>query len=214
MERRSRLKVVPPRWKMPLPASGLPPPAADPGPTSCAADSTCRSRTRPPIRRSRPNERTERDLIHRAQRRRAALERAIRGADTRARCSRASSTGIPTVAGAARGSLRPERRGGEQRPRVRVARLKKIRCRELLDDLAAVHHRDPVRDLGNDRQIMAHQNHRHAAGAREVRAAATAPRPALPASSAVVGSSAMSSGGESAMAMAIATRCRWPPDSS
>ena len=33
-------------------------------------------------------------------------------------------------------------------------------------------------------------------------------------SSAVVGSSAMRSRGRSAIAMAIPTRCRWPPESS
>jgi hypothetical protein len=82
-----------------------------------------------------------------------------------------------------------------------------------LDDLALGHHADAVGDLADDAEVVGDEQHRHAVllfscGSSSRICACTVT------SSAVVGSSAISSSGSLASAMAIITRWRWPPDSS
>ena len=74
--------------------------------------------------------------------------------------------------------------------------------RAALQYLAVVHHGDVVGDLGHHAEVVGDEDHAHA------RLGCTVT------SRAVVGSSAMSSWGWQAMAMAIITRCFCPPESS
>ena len=80
-----------------------------------------------------------------------------------------------------------------------------------LDDLAGVHQRDAMRHLRDDREVVRDQQHRHL-----LRACSSFSRSRICAwivtSSAVVGSSAIRKSGSAASAIAIITRCFWPPD--
>ena len=105
---------------------------------------------------------------------------------------------------------RLEQRLGVRHPHVGEERAR----RRLLDDLAGVHHGDLVGAAGDDAEVVGDEDHRHV----RARAAAAASRLRIWActvtSRAVVGSSAKSSFGPQASAMAIVTRWRMPPDSS
>ena len=103
----------------------------------------------------------------------------------------------------------------EQAPGVRVLGRSRIgRRRPLLDDPARVHDGDLVGRLGDDAQVVGDEDDRRA----ELRAAARAISSRICAwtvtSSAVVGSSAISSSGSMTSAIAIITRWRMPPESS
>ncbi|MEZ5865029.1 MAG: hypothetical protein R3D25_13545 [Geminicoccaceae bacterium] len=82
--------------------------------------------------------------------------------------------------------------------------------RAVLDHPAALHHRDPVRHLGDHAHVVRDQQHRHAIALLQ--------RPEQPrdlawvvTSKAVVGSSAMSTCGWQDSAIAISARWRMPP---
>ena len=105
------------------------------------------------------------------------------------------------------------RLGGQQMARIGVLRVgEDLARRARLDDLALGHHADAVGDLAHDAEIVGDEQHRHAllllSSASSSRICACTVT-----SSAVVGSSAISSSGSLASAMAIITRWRWPPDS-
>ena len=84
--------------------------------------------------------------------------------------------------------------------------------RRALDDLAGVHHHDPVGAAGDHAHVVGDEQHRHlqplAQSSMRSRICAW-----IVTSSAVVGSSAMSSFGSQASAIAIMTRWRRPPES-
>ena len=82
----------------------------------------------------------------------------------------------------------------------------------LLHD-AAEHHQHPVRHFGDDAHVVGDQQHGHAV--RDLQPLDQARISAcVVTSSAVVGSSAISSRGPHASAMAIIARCRMPPENS
>ena len=101
----------------------------------------------------------------------------------------------------------------EERLRVRVPHVPEqlVRARAL-DDLSGVHHHDPVGSRRDHAEVVRDQDDRHL---RSRRSASIRSRiwAWIVTSSAVVGSSAMSSFGEHASAIAIITRWRMPPES-
>ena len=104
--------------------------------------------------------------------------------------------------------------GAEQLLGVGVlGRVEDLVDRPVLDDLAEIHDRDVVGDLGDDADVVGDEQHRHAASAP---AAAIRSRicACVVTSSAVVGSSAIRTSGLQASAMAIMTRWRMPPEYS
>ena len=86
--------------------------------------------------------------------------------------------------------------------------------RRLLDELAAVHHGDLVGVPGDDAEVVGDEDHRHVAVLALLARCRSRICACTVTSSAVVGSSANSSVGPQARAMAIITRWRMPPDSS
>jgi len=102
----------------------------------------------------------------------------------------------------------------EQRARVRVLRSRAYLIdRPGFDHVAAVHHGDTLTGLGNDTEIVRHEQDCHVEittalldQLEDLRLVVT--------SSAVVGSSAIKSRGPAEIAMAIMTRWRMPPESS
>ena len=102
---------------------------------------------------------------------------------------------------------------GEQAPRVGVARPREeVVDRRLFDDAAGIHHDDIVGDLGDDAEIVGDEQDRScpiSGCSRRIRSRICA---WMVTSSAVVGSSAISSDGLQDSAMAIITRWRMPPD--
>ena len=96
---------------------------------------------------------------------------------------------------------------------IRVGwRVEDLLDRSLLDDPPRVHHRGPVREFGDDAHVMGDPQNpeRMPSCSSPIRAKISA---CVETSRAVVGSSAMMSGGASATAIAIITRWRMPPDS-
>ena len=86
--------------------------------------------------------------------------------------------------------------------------------RAPLHEPPGVHHRQTVGDRRQHRQVVGDEHHRQTHG-RACRSASSCSTWAWTiTSSAVVGSSAISSCGSQASAMAIMTRCFWPPESS
>ena len=83
----------------------------------------------------------------------------------------------------------------------------------LLDDLAGVHDRDPVAHLGDDAEVVGDEDDRGPGLVARLRIRSRICA-WIVTSSAVVGSSAMSSSGSQARAIAIITRCAIPPDIS
>jgi hypothetical protein len=56
----------------------------------------------------------------------------------------------------------------DEAARVRVRRFPEERAlRPELDDTASVHHRDPVRERGDDGEVVAHVDRGHAVGVAE-----------------------------------------------
>ena len=107
------------------------------------------------------------------------------------------------------------RHGVQQRLQIGMLR-RRGRCRRRSPDsidLAAIHHHDVVGDVGDHAEIVGDHQHRHAELGLQVlhqrRICAW-----MVTSSAVVGSSAISSAGRQTSAMAIMARWRRPPDSS
>ena len=85
--------------------------------------------------------------------------------------------------------------------------------RPALDDPPGVHDQHPVGDLGDDAEVVGDQDRRQAAFAVEAREQGEDLRLDVT-SSAVVGSSAISTSGSSASAIAIIARWRIPPENS
>ena len=176
------------------------------------------SRPPPPARRS-GGRRRERPPATVAQERPlvlAPLERAV---------APRRGTGSPRSSGraaAARPGSRPARpspyeigRRREQQPRVRDAAARGTGRRPaLLDDLAGVHHGRAVADLRHDRQVVRHQHQREARDRGRARRSSSRICACTITSSAVVGSSASSTLGSQASAIAIAARWRIPPENS
>ena len=128
---------------------------------------------------------------------------------------------IGRIAGQARTarSVTPGRRwSGRRRPGARVYGCGGSRSRAvgraLLDDAAGVHHRQPVGDGGQHREVVGDEDHRQPPLGLDLAPAGASTWACTITSSAVVGSSAISRRGSQARAMAIITRCFWPPDSS
>ncbi len=85
--------------------------------------------------------------------------------------------------------------------------------RPLLDHPSRVHHQHPVGDLGDDAEVVGDQDRRQVALTVEALEQAQDLRLDVT-SSAVVGSSAISTSGSSASAIAIIARWRMPPENS
>ena len=98
--------------------------------------------------------------------------------------------------------------------RARAARANSARTGGLLDHAPVLHDDDAVGHLGDHAHVVGDQDDRGAEARAAGRAAGRAPRACTVTSSAVVGSSAISTSGFSASAMAIITRWRMPPESS
>ena len=59
-------------------------------------------------------------------------------------------------------------KGARQGPGIRVfGTVEHLPCRTVFDDPPGVHHRHPVTDRGQHRQVMADDQHRHRAGLRD-----------------------------------------------
>ena len=86
--------------------------------------------------------------------------------------------------------------------------------RSRFDDSARVHHVDHVGIFRDDAEVVRDEQDRHVTLTLQLPAAASRICAWIVTSSAVVGSSAMSSRGLHESAIAIITRCRMPPDSS
>ena len=76
-----------------------------------------------------------------------------------------------------------------------------------------MHDADPVGDVGDDAHVVGDEQHRRAVLAPAIRGSACRICFCVVTSSAVVGSSAISSFGSRISAMAIMMRWRWPPES-
>ena len=129
-------------------------------------------------------------------------------------CGGASSDGgDPGIGGSRceRGAVEPRDRA-QQPPGVGMPRVvEDLVQRALLDDAARVHHQHAVGDLGDHAEVVGDQDDRQS---RAPPAAARAARRIcawIVTSSAVVGSSAISSSGAQESAIAIITRWRIPP---
>jgi len=85
--------------------------------------------------------------------------------------------------------------------------------RSGLDQPSVTHHRDPIGDLRDHAHVMGDETARRCRGPVAGRGSASRICFWLVTSSAVVGSSAISSFGSSTSAIAIMMRWRWPPDS-
>ena len=85
--------------------------------------------------------------------------------------------------------------------------------RALLDDPARVHDDDPVGDVGDDAEVVGDEDDAAPVSARSSRSSSRICA-WIVTSSAVVGSSAISSLGEHDSAIAIITRWRMPPENS
>ena len=101
----------------------------------------------------------------------------------------------------------------QQADRVGVLRIgEQRRDRRALDDLAGVHHHHVVGELGDHAEIVGDDQHRHAEALAAGRCSSSRICAWMVTSSAVVGSSAISSAGSHDSAMAIITRWRMPPE--
>ena len=84
----------------------------------------------------------------------------------------------------------------------------------LLDDLAGVHHGGAVAQLRDDRQVVGDEHQREAEVVEQSESSSSRICACTITSSAVVGSSASSTFGSQASAIAIAARWRMPPENS
>ena len=127
-----------------------------------------------------------------------------------------SDGGRPVIDGSRSGRGRSTRViEPEQPPRVRVLRVvEDLVDRALLDDPPGVHDGDPVGDVGDDAEVVRHED--DARRCDSVRSSLRTSRICawIVTSSAVVGSSAMSTDGSHDSAIAIITRWRMPPENS
>ena len=104
--------------------------------------------------------------------------------------------------------------GREQFLGVRMlGRTEQFFTQRLFDDTTALHDTYAMGDPPNQVEIVADQQQRHAQPRLQFLSSSRIFSCTVT-SSAVVGSSAISSSGSLARAMAIITRWRWPPDSS
>jgi hypothetical protein len=140
----------------------------------------------------------------------------------RDRAARVEAAALRDVYGVRRFALEDLRPGAVARVAARDDREERLRVRvprvgddlgggALLDDPAEVHDRDPVGEAGGGRQVVIISTPRPRWRSRS----SNASTPARTETSSIdTGSSATSSSGPSTIAAAIATRCRWPPESS
>ena len=186
--------------------------------------------------------RSHRDRLAAGARARSRVRRAhpVAGPDLAqlAAARRRSRRRVRRTGSAARsGSRRAGRRGpaagpgsrsaaprGRPRPRAAAARRAAPPCTDapgwsnssrtgrLLDDLARVHDGDVVGDLGDDAHVVGDQDHRHLVLAARSSSSRSRICAWTVTSSAVVGSSAISSFGLHESAIAIITRWRMPPE--
>ena len=91
--------------------------------------------------------------------------------------------------------------------------LEDLGARSRLDDPAGVHDRDVVGDGIDDREVVGDVDER-APLLRASSFTSSSTRACVLTSSPVVGSSSTTTFGRHASAIAIATRCCWPPQSS
>ena len=144
--------------------------------------------------------------------RRAATRSAARTGSPWARC--ACPAAGPRSGSAAR--PRGRRRAGSSAAGPTVygcdGRSNRSPRRRRLDDEAGVHHVDPVGHPGDDAEVVGDQDERRPGLGRSAGAMSSRTWAWIVTSSAVVGSSAISSFGSSASAMAIITRWRMPPE--
>ena len=87
------------------------------------------------------------------------------------------------------------------------------RRRAALDDAAVAHHDDVVDHAGHEGDVVADEDRAPCRPRRRAGASSSMISACTVTSSAVVGSSAISSAGRQASAMAMPTRWRWPPES-
>ena len=127
---------------------------------------------------------------------------------------RPSTERIAPRPGAPRRPLDQLRNRRDESPRVLVPRARDhLRRVALLDDAALVHDRDAVGDRRDDGEVVADVHHcdprsdRSRSTSSRIRACVTTSRP-------VVGSSMTTAAGSQTSAVAIVTRCCWPPESS
>ena len=109
--------------------------------------------------------------------------------------------------------VRHDRHGRQQRLRVRMHGRLVDRSRAELDDLAEVHHRDPVRDVPDDGEVVRDEQVRRVELVLQLLEQVD-DLAWIDTSSAETGSSSTSSSGLSASARAMPMRCRWPPENS
>ena len=83
----------------------------------------------------------------------------------------------------------------------------------FLDDRPGVHHAHAVGDLGDDAEVVRDEQDGKLSRDRRSSSISSSICAWIVTSSAVVGSSAISSSGSHARAIAIITRCRIPPES-
>ena len=109
----------------------------------------------------------------------------------------------------------PARHRGQQPVRVGMQRRRRTASSTvgLLDLLAGVHHDDALRGLGDDAEVVRDQDRSRCRASSAGRAIRSRICAWIVTSSAVVGSSAISSVGLQASAIAIITRWRMPPES-
>ena len=106
-----------------------------------------------------------------------------------------------------------DRNRREQRQRVRVERVVvQVVGRRDLDDLAEVHHRDPVGDMPDDGQVVGDEEVGGAEFLLEVLEEVPTICAWMDTSRAETGSSQTTSDGLSESARARPTLCRWPPE--
>ena len=156
--------------------------------------------------------------LHALERAPASSSRARSGTGSEARSGSRAAARAATAARPGSPSSRLHARPAEPRdrveqpPGVRVLRVAEHgRLRPLLDDAARVHDDDPLGELRDDAHVVRDQHDRRVvlALSRFISARICA---WIVTSSAVVGSSAISSDGLHESAIAIITRCRMPPE--
>ena len=161
-----------------------------------------------------PRARHERRLLLRADLLRLPAARPEAAAGRRVRRARHVSLEHDPRALAALGrGLDRHRR--EERLRVRMhRRVVDLLARPDLDDLAEVHHRDPVGDVADDREVVRDEEVREPELALQLRRAGSRPAPGSRRRARRRARRAPSARGFSASARATPMRWRWPPENS
>ena len=141
----------------------------------------------------------------------AAGQRAREGTPGR---QRGGSGGMPEICGSRRRRVAIDGMLAARPRRVRMERHpQQLRDRRLLRNAPGVQHDRPLAQLPDDTQVVGDEQQGHAPVTHSARSRSRIWAWTVT-SSAVVGSSAMSTDGSQASAIAIITRWRMPPDSS